>query len=373
MESVDVRFSRLAGELAVRFAGPPPDVSEVARLALEAFSLQFDGNAVYRVFCRERGVTPETATDWRDVPVVPADAFKHLDLVVGDPAHVDAVFHTSGTTQGGQRRGRHLVRSLELYRASLMPPIRQHLLTQSDGGDGGGLPFICLVPAPHAAPHSSLSWMVGAAAAAGARWTAWCVDSAGLPDADAFRTSVERAEGEGCPVLVLTTALALVHLLDVLEREGGHPRLPEGSRMMETGGFKGRSRQVTRERLYAAAQERLGIPTGRIVNEYGMTELLSQLYEPVLSEGQEARQHVPPWWLQVRALDPLTLDPLPEGSEGLLAFYDLANLGSVSAVLTQDVGTVEQGRVRLRGRAPRAEARGCSLAVDDLLAAAGRR
>jgi hypothetical protein len=111
----------------------------------------------------------------------------------------------------------------------------------------------------------------------------------------------------------------------------------------------------------------------RIVNEYGMTELLSQLWEPVLTEGGSASGwHVPPPWLRVRALDPATLRPLPDGDDGVLAFFDLANLGSVSHVLTEDIGCVREGRVRLRGRAPGAEPRGCSRAMDELMSAAGR-
>jgi len=139
---------------------------------------------------------------------------------------------------------------------------------------------------------------------------------------------------------------------------------------METGGFKGRSRTVGREELYGALEARTGVPRGRIVNEYGMTELLSQLYEPVLREGPGASgRHVPPPWLKIRALDPATLAPVPAGTPGLLAFFDLANAGSVSHILTQDVGAVSPDGVRIRGRAEGAEPRGCSLALEDVLGA----
>ncbi len=101
-----------------------------------------------------------------------------------------------------------------------------------------------------------------------------------------------------------------------------------------------------------------------------MTELLSQLYEPVLSEGAAAAgAHVLPPWLRARALDPVTLDELAPGEEGLLAFFDLANAGSVCHVLTEDVGAVVDGRVRLRGRVAGAEPRGCSRAMDELMSA----
>jgi hypothetical protein len=159
-----------------------------------------------------------------------------------------------------------------------------------------------------------------------------------------------------------------------MARTGETVALPEGSRIMETGGFKGRARDVEREELYGALESRLGIPRSRIVNEYGMTELLSQLYEPVLAEGASAAgKHVAPPWLKARALDPGSLAPLRDGEAGLLAFFDLANAGSVCHVLTQDMGTVSADGVRLQGRAEGAEPRGCSLAVEDLLAAGGGR
>ena len=91
-----------------------------------------------------------------------------------------------------------------------------------------------------------------------------------------------------------------------------------------------------------------------------------------MSEHADAGDsHVFPPWMRVRALDPLTLEELEEGGEGLLAFFDLANAGSVCHVLTEDVGSVGSGRVRLGGRVVGAEPRGCSRAMDDLMAAAG--
>jgi acyl-coenzyme A synthetase/AMP-(fatty) acid ligase len=137
---------------------------------------------------------------------------------------------------------------------------------------------------------------------------------------------------------------------------------------METGGFKGRSRVVARDELYDDLARALGIPVQRMVNEYGMTELLSQLYDPVLVPGGTPGRHLPPPWLRVRALHPDTLAPQPPGQSGILQFFDLANAGSVSAILTEDVGVVdEDGGVRLRGRSPGSEPRGCSLAMEELL------
>ncbi|HET9950132.1 MAG TPA: hypothetical protein VFQ22_14515, partial [Longimicrobiales bacterium] len=184
---------------------------------------------------------------------------------------------------------------------------------------------------------------------------------------------LRRAANAGEPILLLGTALALLHVLVDLEAVPVPPLAP-GTRIMETGGFKGAGREVTRGELYERLAYATGVPRERIVSEYGMTELLSQLYEPVLSEGPGAAgTHVPPPWLRVRALDPDTLEELPDGVDGLLAFFDLANLGSVCHVLTEDVGSVVKGGVRLTGRAAGAEPRGCSIAMDELMSAAAGR
>ena len=180
---------------------------------------------------------------------------------------------------------------------------------------------------------------------------------------------------DGIPVLIVSTSFGLVHWMDEMDRHGWRVRLPEGSRVMETGGFKGRSRSVTREALYEGIQERLGIPPSNTVNEYGMTELLSQFYEPVMREGEAdggpaARRLVGPPWVRTQVLDPMTLDPVPPGVEGVLCHLDLANVGSAAHVLTEDRGVAVDGGFRVLGRVRGSESRGCSLAVDDILTSA---
>jgi hypothetical protein len=140
---------------------------------------------------------------------------------------------------------------------------------------------------------------------------------------------------------------------------------------METGGFKGRSRVLERPEFYASLSETHGVPFEAIVNEYGMTELLSQFYDgPVAAVSGmdlEGRRHVPPPWVRTRVLDPNTLSAVPMGEPGLLCHYDLANAGSVMAVLTEDQGVAVEDGFRVLGRVQGAEPRGCSLAMDDLL------
>ena len=339
-------------------------------LAIEAFAWQFELCAPYRALCERRHVLPHSVRNWREIPAVPAAAFKYFDFVsvpleyaATEPA---AVFHTSGTTQGSERRGRHVVYREALYRASFHHPFRLALLP-----DVERLPVLSLIPSPNDASDSSLSWMAGMVVETFGEGFEWLVGADGVWNPDAPQVLLEAARSDG-PVLVLGTALAFVHLVERLDRE--EIRLPDGSRIMETGGFKGARRSIARADLYASIATHTGVPEERIVNEYGMTELLSQMYEPVMTEGADAQGlHVGPPWLQVRTLDPTSLEERPEGEEGIIAFFDLANLGSVSHVLTEDLGVIEGGRLRLLGRAPGSEPRGCSRAMDDLMAAAESR
>jgi hypothetical protein len=357
------RLDAMAEALESRFRdGPtaPWSDAEFERRALDAFGHQFEACAPYGAFCARRGATPGEVATWEEVPAVPATAFKHLDLYSGGGRAPEAIFRTSGTTRGTTRRGCHHVPRLELYRAACVGPFGAAVVP-----DGGRLPFVSLIPAPPAVPDSSLSFMVGAVADRFASETHWVVDAEGRWTDDVEDLfAARRAAGE--PVALLGTALAFVHLL---ERAGpGSLSLPEGSRVMETGGFKGVGRSTTREELHGRIAMATGIAPARIVNEYGMTELLSQLYEPVLTEGLAAKGwHAAPPWLRVRALDPSTLRGLPDGQEGILSFFDLANLGSICHVMTEDIGSVREGRVRLRGRTLGAEPRGCSRAMDELM------
>lgn len=352
--------------IAVMEAGvatPVPDAvfDGLARRVLEH---QWERNPVFARFCEARGVQPGSWSSWRDIPPVPARAFRERALVSSGPA--EAVFRTSGTTGGGAKRGEHRVPDLSLYHASMLPNFKAHLLP-----DGACLPMISLIPSRREVPDSSLSHMIGVVEDELAPETSYFVDRDGRLDERGLRSALGEAEGAGEPVLVVGTAFAFVHLLDALAADGIRFRLPAGSRVMETGGFKGRARTVPRAELYEAIHDRLGIPPAWIVNEYGMTELLSQFYEPVLAG--RARLHRPPPWVRTRVLDPATLEALPTGREGLLCHFDLANLGSVCCLLTEDLGMeppeAEGDGFHVLGRNPGAEPRGCSLAMDDLMTA----
>jgi hypothetical protein len=372
--------------LAVLAAGTRAALPDDAfdRLARGVFAHQLACNRPYRLFCERRGAGPETVAHWTEIPAVPTDAFKAAALVCGDPAEIEsaagamgdgghrssAVFRTSGTTLGAGQRGTHYIPDLSLYDAALRAGFAAHLLPE-----GGRMRMVSLVPPPAEAPDSSLSHMAGTVMADfGTAESGWYVSPGGGIDHGALADALHGAESAGEPVCILGTAFALVHWLDALRDAGTRHHLPAGSRLMDTGGFKGRSREVTREELYGAVEDRLGIPSAWCVNEYGMTEMSSQFYDGVAGAAPAPadRLHAGPPWVRTQATDPETLRPLPHGEVGVLRHFDLANLNSVMAIQTADLGVTSPDGFRVLGRARGAEARGCSLAMDDLLTAIGR-
>lgn len=325
------------------------------RLALAAFRYQFERIAPYRALCERAGRTPATVDSWRAVPMVPAGAFATVDLATDPPLET---FRSSGTL--GERRSVHRHPFPGLYRAVVDATFPRFCLPA-----GGRPPILSLVPPRALVPDSSLGFL---AAHAVERWggeeSAWGLGARGI-EIGACRSWLSARQRAGRPCFVLATALALADLLDRLERMDLHFRLPAGSAIFETGGTKGRTRAIARAELLERAARWLGVFADSVVAEYGMTELTSHAYTAVLTGGDPAL-FVPPPWLRVRALDPATLDELPPGATGLLAFFDLANVGSALHVLAEDLGSVEPGGFRLAGRAPDADLRGCSLTAEEL-------
>jgi hypothetical protein len=289
-------------------------------LALEVFAFQRDHNPPYRAYCDRLN---QPVTRWQDIPAVPTSAFKHLPIACFPVAEAVAEFHTSGTT--ADQAGKHYFPTLELYDAASVPNFRAHLFS-----DGATMPLLSLVPDD---PHSSLAHMIRVV---GGQF-------------------VERLEPTTEPVCVLGTAFHFLNLFDA----GFRLRLPAGSRVMETGGFKGRSREVSKRDLYRLFAERLGVTM--VVNEYGMTELSTQFYDN--RPGSDCKD-VPPW-ARMMIIDPETGREATAGQTGLIRVFDLANLWSALAVQTEDLGVAVGDGFEIIGRNAGAEVRGCSLTVEE--------
>jgi hypothetical protein len=170
------------------------------------------------------------------------------------------------------------------------------------------------------------------------------------------------------PVIVLATSFALVHLLDAVA--GDVLALPPGSRVMQTGGFKGKAREVAAEALRHSVARLFAVDERAVVAEYGMTELSSQFWEATLvDEGAVHGVYVEPPWARVVPVDPETLAPVRAGATGIARIEDLANVDSAFAILTQDRVRRAPRGFELLGRAAGATPRGCSIALDEMLVA----
>ena len=338
-------------------------LSDDAFLALsrELVAYQIAHNAPYAAFARAAGIDVDRLPERIEhIPAVPAAAFKETRLATFAPEQTAVWFETSGTTRG--QGGRHELPTTRLYEAALLASFDRMMLA-----DGARLRYLNLVPDPRERPHSSLGFMMATVARErGDGNESWYLHGDEL-DVERFIDDVRAAHG-GVALCVATTAFALVALLDALAERAATLRLPAGSRIMETGGFKGRSRIVERAELYAEASSRLGVATDAIVAEYGMTELSSQYYDAHASRARvEPRVKVAPPWLRAIVVDGEGR-PLPDGVVGSIRHIDLANRGSVIAIETEDVGALAGGGLILLGREQGAELRGCSLDAETLLA-----
>lgn len=337
---------------------------EFNRLALNLFRLQAESNVIFGRLLSYRGLEPSSVEDWRQIPCLPTAAFKEWDvtsLAVGERQHV---FRSSGTTRGDRGRHYHHSASLEVYQKSVFDWFVGNLTEPCWPHES--LSLVSLTPSRASVADSSLVHMFGTIAERG-DWA----EVAFLGDFDAdegwsldwarLLASLDRLVGEGRPVLMVGTAFNFVQVVDAVRGRRSSIELPPGSRILETGGYKGRTREVPKNVLYAELSELLGIADGHIFSEFGMSELSSQAYDrSERVDGAERRFRFAPW-ARARVVSPESGEEVSEGEMGLIQVIDLANVWSVLAVQTEDLGVRRQDGFSLVGRATGGVSKGCSL------------
>ena len=337
--------------------------AEFDALAVELFALQFTHDASYRGFCQRRGLAPRRITHWREVPPVPIAAFKTATLSCVAPEACERVFVTSGTT-GGEIKGRNHHPTIAVWDLSMRRNFERRVVRGAPA-----MTMVSLFPDEAELPHSSLARYLSLAARTfGTPGSRSFVSTAGL-DGDGLCQVLDAAVARGEPVAILGASYSFVHLLDALAERHKRYRLPQGSRLLDTGGYKGQARELALDAFYDALAETFGVAREHCINMYGMTELSSQFYDDGNARVPSVKSG--PHWVRTRVLDPLTGHDVADGERGVLAHWDLANFNSTVAILTEDVGVAVDGGFLLLGRAAGAEAKGCSLAADEFLAATG--
>lgn len=339
---------------------PPEDF---AALAGDLARYQVDNVEGYARLVKARGIAASALGEPASLPAVPTDAFKLTRVSAFAEAETKVVFRTSGTTIGA--RGSHAMRDVSTYDAAAVAFGRRWLAR--DLADK--IPVVVLGPSPDDAPDSSLVHMCAAFAVAfgtEAPVSDVFVIQDDVIDASRFDERIAVALAKEQPMLVLATSFALVHFLEGMDEL--EFSLPPGSRIMQTGGFKGKSREVEPAKLRAEVSRVFRVPARAIVSEYGMTELSSQFYVRTLFDDAAAPGvYAEPPWARVVPVDAETLEPVKDGEVGIAKIVDLMNVDSAVAVLAADRVRRVGGGFELLGRAPGAPPRGCSIAIDELL------
>jgi hypothetical protein len=320
-----------------------PQPERFEELAIRLYEVQRKKNRAYDLYCRALG---SSVSSWKEIPGLPQQAFKHSEIRSFPPDQTRFEFRTSGTT--GEGYGRHFLPSLELYRKAVLrgwdyAPLPRH-------------PIGLLMPSSSQNPYSSLAQM-GAFLAENREHQYYWKDP-GCLELENLRHFIADQQG---PVILFGTALAFLDILESSDRSS--IVLPEGSLIMETGGFKGSNRTIEKGELYRKLSQYFAIPADSIWNEYGMTELSSQFYTSGINHC-----HSGPPWARVAVIDPVTNREARVDQTGMIRIVDLANVWSVLSIQTQDLAqNASDGKFLLIGRDPNALPRGCSRAVDEIL------
>lgn len=309
--------------------------------ALRVFRYQAACNPLYARYLSLLGRDPAAVRHLGEIPFLPIQLFKHFRIQTGDWTP-EMEFTSSGTT--GQTPSRHLVRNRQWYRDNTLRGFRNGY------GDPADWLVLALLPNYLERTGSSLVDMAD-----------FFIGRSRQPDSGFFLYDTEKLlavlerRPTDVPVLLLGVAFALLDLAEKITPDTHH--LFKGVTVMETGGMKGRRREMTRSELHETLCAAFGVP--HIHSEYGMTELFSQAY----AAGSEWFAPSP----TLRAFATEVNDPfalvLP-GRVGVLQFIDLANIDTCSFIATEDVGRVrEDGHFQALGRLDAAEMRGCNLMV----------
>ncbi|QEC50958.1 acyl-protein synthetase LuxE [Anseongella ginsenosidimutans] len=312
---------------------------EFREKALDIFRYQARANPVYREFTGLLGIDPEKTNSLEAIPFLPIGFFK-THRVITEKHREEMIFTSSGTT--GAAASRHLVAKLEVYRESFRKGFEYFY---------GNIPhyrILALLPGYLERSGSSLVLMADELI----KLSGHPESGFFLHDHDHLLKTLLDLEEKQLPALLIGVSHAL---LDFAEK---HRLQLKHTIIMETGGMKGRRKELVREELHGILKERLGVSA--IHSEYGMTELLSQAY----SRGK-GRFACPPWMqISIRELnDPFTM--VSQGRTGAINIIDLANIYSCSFIATDDLGKIHpDGSFEVLGRFDNSDIRGCNLLIN---------
>lgn len=352
----------IIGGLVDLIAGDPISDEAFNAFALKLFRYQYTNNKPFQQFSRQKGKTPRTVKSWKEIPAVPINAFKEVPLSSADPEKVERVFMTSGTTKGV--KGKHYHPSIQVYDLSMKAFFKKRFMKEMDRIRMG-----ILFPAEEEMPNSSLAhYLTLAKQEFGTAESVYLLKDNQV-DVPLLIQELEQAEKTGESYAMLGATFSFVHVFDELKKLDKSFSLPAGSRILDTGGFKNQSREMGMNEFYERLSSTFGVSREECINMYGMTELSTQFYDFGNTEVPSVKSG--PHWIRTRVVNPLTGEDVPFGEKGVLVHCDLANFNSVTTILTEDLGMETENGFLLLGRVQGAEAKGCSLAVEEFIRASG--
>lgn len=338
---------------------------EFNQLAMRIFAYQFQNNVPYKKFAQLRNKNLLTVKNWREFPLIPIQAYKELTLSTEDINQAADIFYSSGTTNMNHR-SKHYISNLNIWEESMRAGFRKNVLPNTNK-----IRIFSLFPGMTDNPNSSLS-----------RYISTAMREFGTKNSHIFFendqlnyfkliAALQEVEKTHEPILLLGASFSYVHLLTYLQRHQQSFNIAKESIIFDTGGFKGKSREVSMSDLYAELESTFQVKREQIINMYGMTEISSQCYDRNLKDHSENKtvyfDKIAPAWVKTQVLDTETLQPVAQGQRGLLAYYDLANWDSCVSVLTEDIVTQNNYGFNIIGRAKGSVAKGCSITADELL------
>ncbi|TQI72033.1 acyl-protein synthetase LuxE [Gramella sp. Hel_I_59] len=310
---------------------------EFEKLSLEVYQYQFQHNTVYQKFCKLLKKSPENVLSIREIPFLPIEFFKKENIIT-EEQKAEITFTSSGTT--GAATSKHHVADLRIYEESFLKAFEAFYGSPED------YTFLALLPSYLERTGSSLIYMADA-----------LIKRSNKPDSGFYLDDLEdlseklkKLDQAGKKVFLIGVSFAL---LDLVENETFDL---QHSIIMETGGMKGRRKEMIREELHQILSSGFGVD--HIHSEYGMTELLSQAY----SNGNGVFET--PNWMNILIRDPEdALSYVQDGKTGGINVIDLANLNSCSFIATQDLGKISGDQIEIMGRFDNSDIRGCNLLV----------
>lgn len=306
--------------------------------ALELFSMQFAENSIYHDYCIALKKSPHSVTKVEEIPFLPIAFFKSHRVTCGS-FKPQETFTSSGTT--GDQTSRHFVKDLTIYEDSFRTAFQQFY------GDIQSYCVLALLPSYLERSGSSLIYMADDLI----KMSKYAESGFFLNEFEALKQSYLQAKKDGKKVLLLGVSFALWDLA-----EWGKMKLSPEDIVMETGGMKGRRRELVRNELHEILCNGLGVK--KIHSEYGMTELLSQAY----SYGDGIFECPP--WMKILVRDPLDPKAVSRSGSGAINVIDLANQDSCAFIATMDLCKVaESGAFEVLGRFDASDVRGCNLMV----------